>query len=389
MNNKEVTNTMNTVRTPQNDSPFQRKLGISALAILFAATTVFAQDPAPRQAPAADPQVNQYPAPQANQYPAQAPGPEQQAPYGQPQAYPQPGPYGQQPAYGQPQYGQPQYQPPYGGQAGYGQQPPRYQPAMPPVTHPTSDLTLPAGTVISIRVDRPLSTARNKAGDGFGAMLIQPLVANGYVIMQRGQTILGRVTVSEKAGRVSGQSKLGLELSELTLVDGQQMPIHTELVQQQGGTSYGRDAAGIATTTGLGAAIGAGVNGGVGAGVGAAAGLVTGIVGVMFTRGHDTYVGPEQMLVFRIKEPLTIATAHSADAFMPVSAQDYRQAPQGYRAGGPGGPGGYYSPYAAGYAAPAYAYPAYAYGYPYGYYGWGPGFGVGFYGGGFYGRRWR
>jgi len=57
-----------------------------------------------------------------------------------------------------------------------------------------------------------------------------------------------------------------------------------------------------------GAAIGAGVNGGVGAGVGAAAGLVVGIAGVMFTRGHDTYVGSEQLLVFRIKEPLMIAT---------------------------------------------------------------------------------
>jgi hypothetical protein len=370
MKAKEV-KTMNTVTTPTNNSRFPRKLGVSALVIFFATTMVFAQDPAPRQAPASDPQVNQYPAPQANQYPAPAPGPDQQAPYGQ------------QPAYGQPQYGQPAY-----GQPQYGQ--PRYQPQQPmaPVAHPTADLTLPAGTVISVRVDRPLSTARNQAGDGFGAMLQQPLVANGFVIAQRGQTILGRVTVSEKAGRVSGQSKLGLELSELTLVDGQQMPIHTELVQQQGGTSYGRDAAGIATTTGLGAAIGAGVNGGVGAGVGAAAGLVTGIVGVMLTRGHDTYVGPEQLLVFRIKEPLTIATAHSAEAFMPVTAQDYRNAgTQQYRAG-PGAPGGgYYSPYTAGYATP-YPYPAYAYyGYGYPYY-WGPSVGFYFGGRGFYGRRW-
>src|ERR1022692_4018392 len=215
MNNKEVTKTMNTVRTPWNDSRFPRKLGITALAILFASATVFAQDPAPRQAPAPDPQANQYPAPQANQYPAPGqyppPGLGQQAPYGQQPVYPQPQ-YGQQPAYGQPQYGQ---QPAY-GQPQYGQ--PRYQPQpQGPVTHPTSDLTLPAGTVISVRVDRPISTARNQAGDGFGAMLQQPLVANGYVIAQRGQTILGRVTLSEKAGRVSGQSKLGLELSELTL----------------------------------------------------------------------------------------------------------------------------------------------------------------------------
>ncbi len=381
---------MNTVRTPSNDGRFPRNAGTLAVVILFAAATLFAQDPGPRQPPASDPQAGQYPAPQGGQYPApQYPPPaqpqDQQGPYGQ-QA-----PYGQQPAYGQPQYGQPPYgqygQPRQGGPRGY-------QPQV-PVTHPTSDLTLPAGTVISVRIDRPLSTARNKAGDGFDAILQQPLVANGYVIAQRGQTVLGRVTLSEKAGRVSGQSKLGIELSELTLVDGQQIPLNSELVEQKGGTSFGRDAVGIGTTTGLGAAIGAGVNGGVGAGVGAAAGLVTGIVGVMLTRGHDTYVGPEQLLVFRIKEPLMIATAHSAEAFMPVTAQDYRNPSGGgrqYRAGPPAG-GAYYTPYAsAGY--PAYGYPAYGYGvgfgygYPYGW-GWGPGFGFGFGGRGFYGRRWR
>jgi len=357
---------MNTVRIPLKGSQFPRYAGILAVAVLFAAATVFAQDPAPRQAPAADPQASQYPAPAQPQYPAAmpAPGPGQQAP-----------PYGQQPA-----WGQPQYQPPY-GQPGQ-MMPPQGYPPQAPVAHPTTDLTLPAGTVISVRVDRPLSTARNQAGDGFGAILQQPLVANGFVVAQRGQTVLGRVTVSEKAGRISGQSKLGIELSELTLVDGQQMPIHTELTEQRGGTSYGRDAAGIGTTTGLGAAIGAGVNGGVGAGVGAAAGLVAGIAGVMFTRGHDTYVGPEQLLVFRIKEPVTIATAHTAEAFRPVTAQDYHSAGMQYRAG-PGSP--YGAPYAAPYAAYPPYYPAYAYyGYPY---WWGPSFGF-YYGRGYYGH-WR
>src|SRR5580658_4246667 len=170
MNTKEVKH-MNTVRTPSNDRRFSRGLGTLALVTLFATATVFAQDPAPRQAPASDPQASQYPQPQAGQYPVPAAGQDQpqpypqqapypqQGPYGQQQGYPQQqGPYGQQPAYGQqPQYGQPGQ---YGQQPQYGRQP-AYQPQA-PVAHPTSDLTLPAGTVISIRVDRPLSTARNK-----------------------------------------------------------------------------------------------------------------------------------------------------------------------------------------------------------------------------------
>src|SRR5579871_1223954 len=340
-----------------------RKLGLSALAVTFAAAMVFAQEPAPRQAP--DPQ--QYPAPQTQQYPAQDQQP----------AYPQ------QPAYGQPGYSQPTYQPPYPQQ--YPQQYPQeqypqrgypqrgyptqgnYPPAMQqqpmaPVTHPSGDLSLPAGTVISIRVDRPISTARNKVGDGFGASLAQPLVANGYVVAQRGQMLMGRVTVSEKAGRVSGQSKLGLELSELTLVDGQQMPIHTELVEQQGGTSYGRDAAAIGTTTAVGAAIGAGVNGGVGAGVGAAAGVVASTIGVLLTRGRPTVVYPETPLTFALDAPVNVDVN---EAFQPASQQDYnanlQQRPPAPRYGY--GPRPAYGPapyYYGGYYAPYYPYP-----YPY------------------------
>jgi hypothetical protein len=81
----------------------------------------------------------------------------------------------------------------------------------------------------------------------------------------RGQVVMGQVQLAQKAGRVKGVSQLGVELTDLTLVDGQQVPILTELWKASAGTSHGQDAATVGTTTALGAAIGAAADWGTGA----------------------------------------------------------------------------------------------------------------------------
>jgi hypothetical protein len=191
-----------------------------------------------------------------------------------------------------------------------------------------SELTVPAGAWISARVDQVLSSDRNQPGDEFSMTLTQPLVANGFVVARRGQTISGRVVDAVKAGRVKGTSRLSLELTDLTLVDGQQVQVRTQLVQYSGGTSQGRDATAIATATGVGAAAGAAADGGRGAGIGAAAGAAASTVGVLLTRGRATEVYPEAVLTFRTQDPITISTDRSSQAFAPVRQEDYESEPQ-------------------------------------------------------------
>jgi hypothetical protein len=185
-------------------------------------------------------------------------------------------------------------------------------------------ITLPSGTMIPVRITEWLSSDKNKSGDRFSGSIEQPLVANGWVVAVRGQIVSGRVALAKKAGRVSGVSQLGVELSELTLVDGQVLPVRTQLLQSSAGTSNGRDAAGIATTTGVGAAIGAAAEGGEGAAIGAGAGAVAGIIGVLSTRGKPTVIPPEALLTFRLEAPLAISTEQSQVAFQPVRPSDYR-----------------------------------------------------------------
>jgi len=366
-----------------------------AVSLLAASVAAFAQDPA--TSPQSNPAPNTAPPSQPNSEPS--PGwhnfsnPPQQP--NDPQANDQQGNY-PPPNYPPPNYPQGNYPPPNYQQGNY---PPPNQPV--PAT-----VKLPAGVFVTVRLDQMLSSDKNQPGDGFSATLLRPLVAEGVIVAQRGQLIGGKVTETQKAGRVKGVSHLGVQLTDLTLVDGQQMPIKTELTSFKGPTSNGRDAAAIAGTTVMGAAIGAAADWGPGAAIGAGAGLIASTVGVLLTRGRPTVLYPETLMTFRLAAPLTISTEHAPQAFQMVGPGGYTggynrgYSPNGGYGSGPSAQGaplpdsgwnclGY------GWPAPpvASAPPPYYYPSPYAYwpsfsFWYGPGFyRRGFYGRGFYYRR--
>jgi len=251
--------------------------------------------------------------------------------------------------------------------------PPQFQ-AAPPT------LTLPAGTTISVRNSDWLSSDRNMPGDTFSAALDQPLVVDGWVVARRGQAVLGKVDMALKASHNSGVSQLGLSLAEVTIVDGQQLPLQTQLVQTSTGPSNQKVPGTIATTTVLGTVIGAIAGGGTGAAIGAVAGAGGGAAVAMSTRGRPTVIFPETLLTFRLTAPVAISTERSQVAFQPVSQEDYDRPPAD-RSANYERPMGSYPPYPVPYYYP-YPYP-YPYYYPY-WYGPGyPGFYLGF--GGYYG----
>src|SRR5882757_5936844 len=253
------------------------------------------------------------------------------------------------------------YQPPAPSQTAPPQQPQYQQPAYQPPPVPQS-LTIPRGTFLTVRVNQLLSSDKNQAGDAFSATLAQPVVVNGVVVAEPGQTLGGRVAEAQKAGHIEGTARLGIQLTELTLVDGQQLPLQSALVSRQGSTSVGQDAGTIAATTGLGAAIGAAADWGRGAAIGAGAGAAAGIIGVLVTRGHPSVIYPEQLLTFRIDTPLTISTDRAPQAFRYIQPNEYDR-PYDMQQQQPA-PGPYASqappPYYGGY--PSYPYPYYGYG---------------------------
>ncbi len=362
-------------------SSFALSLGMLALA-----GVAMAQDQAPQtlQTPQAPQAPHQWRSvndpPPANVAADPAPGP--QAPVDQPQNQGFPADAQNAPA---------PPPPPDNQQAAPPAPPPA--PNFPPAPAVPPQLTIKQGSYIIVRINQWLSSDRNQVGDKFTATLEQPVVVDGFVVAPRGATVIGTVTQAKKAGRAAGTSQLGVALTELTLMDGQQIPIQSQMISRNGPTSYGRDAAAIGGTTAVGAAIGAGVGWGTGAAIGAGAGAAAGIIGVLLTRGQPTVIYPESVLTFQTTAPATFATDRAPLAFQPVSAQPNYGSYGQYQPGPAPPPAGAPYPYATAPVAPppygyGYGYPVYpyAYGYPYGYYPYYPfygGFGVYF--GGRYG----
>jgi hypothetical protein len=288
-------------------------------------------------------------------------------------------------------YGQPE-------QPQQSQQQPQLRTDRPPATVPhyglPAALTVKPGTYVTVRVEQGLSSDHNQAGDFFSASLAQPIVVDGIVVAQAGQHVVGKVAEAKKAGRVEGTSRLGLQLTGLTLVDGTQANIQSYVVQRNGQTSVGRDVAAVGATTATGAAIGAAADWGRGAAIGAGAGAAAGLVGVLLTRGRPTVVYPETLLTFRLDSPINVDLTRAPQAFRYVSPGEFERPVQTTMTRRPpmqGGPS-----YGPSYGPGPYVYPSYFGPYPYGWgypYAFGPSFGVGVVirggGWGWGGRRWR
>jgi len=276
--------------------------------------------------------------------------------YGQPQASPDPVPQQQPPSMPQ---NQPNDRPPVARMS-----PPRY--GLPP------QVTIKPGTFVQVRTSQYLSSDHNQEGDTFSGTLQQPIVVDGIVVAQRGQTVLGRVTEAKKAGRASGVSHLSLQLTGLTLADGTQANIQSQMITRNGQTSVGNDVAAVGATTAMGAAIGAAADWGRGAAIGAGAGAAAGLIGVLLTRGRPTEVYPETLLTYRIDTPVVVDTTRAPQAFRYVDPNEYdRPAPTMVRRQGPPPCAGYGCTAPPPYGGPYYGGPYYGYfGFGYGYPGW-------------------
>jgi hypothetical protein len=167
-------------------------------------------------------------------------------------------------------------------------------------------VTLAPGTLLTVRLSETLGTDRNAQGDLFFATLDQPLVADGFVIAERGARAEGRVAEVLEAGRVKGTSRLVIELTRFTTSDGQKIEVRTATFLRQGGQSRGADARNIGFGAALGAAIGAIAGGGKGAAIGAAAGGAAGGGVVAATRGKHAVLESETRISFRLDQPVTV-----------------------------------------------------------------------------------
>jgi hypothetical protein len=166
-------------------------------------------------------------------------------------------------------------------------------------------VSLPGGSILSIRVDDEITTKTAKPNDTFGGTLASAVVFNSYIVIPSGTPVMGRVVDAKAAGHFSGAA-LSLELVSVRLnqPDG---ATDASVVTQELSSKAGGRGVNTAEKTGGGAALGAVVGalagGGAGAGIGALAGGGLGAGSNAITRGKDIDVKPEQLLQFRLAVP--------------------------------------------------------------------------------------
>jgi hypothetical protein len=166
-------------------------------------------------------------------------------------------------------------------------------------------VTLNAGLLLPVRLVDGLSSERNVPGDAFVATLNKELVAEGFVIAERGARVEGRVVAVDRA-KMKTTAALAVELTLLHTSDDQSVPIQTDSFFKHADAPQVDNATKIAGGAIIGAAIGAVAAGGKGAAIGAGIGGGAGAGDVLLTR-KPAELPSETLVTFKLKSdvPLT------------------------------------------------------------------------------------
>ncbi len=169
-----------------------------------------------------------------------------------------------------------------------------------------ADVTIPAGTMITVRLVGSVDTRVNKAGDEVGATVDSPISDNGQIVIPRYAKARLRIVGERNAGHIKGQSMVELKLVSLT-VNGQAYNVNSGVYQREAKGSRGKqtaERAGIGAAVGgiIGAIAGGGKGAAIGAGVGAGAG--TGVQ--MATKAPPVVIPSETKIDFTLNSPLTV-----------------------------------------------------------------------------------
>ncbi len=113
--------------------------------------------------------------------------------------------------------------------------------AAPPPPKPPDRVTIPSGTVVTVRMTDSIDSKSNRPGEEFGASVDAPVVVGDRVVVTRGADARVRLVNARSAGRMTGQSELQLELVGLT-INGTLYSTQSGYYQQHGASRGKRTA---------------------------------------------------------------------------------------------------------------------------------------------------
>src|SRR5712671_893224 len=166
-------------------------------------------------------------------------------------------------------------------------------------------ITIPAGTVITVRLGETLSSKSSSSGQGFSATVAEPVVVDGKTVIEKGAAARGTVVDAKSMGHFKGGALLEVRLSSIS-INGKETSVNTGMVARSVAGKGKRSAGFIGGGAGAGALIGALAGGGKGAAIGAAAGAGAGTAGAAFTGNKEIVLRAESPLSFRLTQPVEV-----------------------------------------------------------------------------------
>jgi hypothetical protein len=174
--------------------------------------------------------------------------------------------------------------------------------------HVVRQVTIPAGTLLRLRVDRGFGSDISRIEDPVSATLTSPVVVGGRTVLPAGSAASGYVSQATRSGKVKGRARVAVRFTRITAAG------HDDRYAIQARPWVGiapatkkKDALTIGLPAAGGAAIGGIVGGKKGAGIGALAGGGAGTAAVLTTRGKEVRVGRGALLAVRLAAPLTVS----------------------------------------------------------------------------------
>jgi len=178
---------------------------------------------------------------------------------------------------------------------------PRKAPEPPKERH----ITIPAGTVIPVRMIEPISTESDHVGQTFKASLDAPVVVNGETIIPRRADAFVKVVDAKESGQLTGKPELKVQLDSV-VVNGKRYTIDSNVFLREGESQTKQ----TAKKAGLGALIGAGIGaiagGGKGAAIGATVGAGGGVVVEAASKNEQAKIDSETRIDFRLEGPIEV-----------------------------------------------------------------------------------
>jgi hypothetical protein len=188
-----------------------------------------------------------------------------------------------------------------------------------------TNLSLPEGTAMTVKLETTLATFSNKPGDPFQGRISQPVIVDGQTVIPVGATVEGRVTKVADPRRIQGKPTIGVLPEAVILPNGERYMLDAALVdtnagrgsdvnresQFKGAGHDGKDMTEIGMGTGGGMLLGGLIGGGKGL-------VIGGLVGATATVAHwmgkhrDATLPAGTEMTLELNRPLTMTSATAA-----------------------------------------------------------------------------